>query len=158
MRSARSGEEKIHIEAPPHRVYELLSHLERMGEWSPECYWVEWLEGARSPAVPGARFQGWNRFGRMQWSVTCQVKTADQDREIAWSTILREREMVRWRFQLTPANGGTDLVESFDVYWLSLMARVAEDFVMRDRDRRRAEGMRATLERIKAIAEQPGSV
>ena len=157
MKSARSGQEQIHIEAPPSRVYELLSHVEGMGEWSPECYRVEWLDGARSPAAPGARFQGWNRYGRMKWSVTCQVKTADPHREIAWSTIERGREMVRWRYRLTPADGGTDLVESFDVYWLSLAARIAEDYVMRDRDRRRAESMRATLERLKAVAEQPAS-
>jgi hypothetical protein len=32
MKSARSGEERIHVEVPPSRVYELLSDVERMGE------------------------------------------------------------------------------------------------------------------------------
>ncbi len=124
-----------------------------MGEWSPECYRVRWLEGAKSPATAGARFKGSNRFGWLRWSMTCEVKAADPGRELAFSTVRGERECVRWRYQLEPANGGTDITESFEVVWLPLDARIGEDFLMRDRDRRREQGMRATLERIKAIAE-----
>jgi Polyketide cyclase / dehydrase and lipid transport len=154
MKSARSGEERIHVEVPPSRVYELLSDVERMGERSPECYRGEWQGGARSPAVPGTRFKGWNRFGRMKWSMTCDVKAAEPDREVAWATVQRGREQVCWRYRLTPANGDTDVVESFEVSSLPLVARIAEDHVMRDRDHRRAQAMRTTLERIKIIAEQ----
>lgn len=155
MASARGGEVRIHIDAPPESVWALLADLERMGEWSPECYRVEWLDGADSPAVPGARFQGWNRYGRMRWSVTCEVKTADPARELAFSTIDRGREMVRWRYCLDASGAGTNVRESFEVVWLSFAGRLAEDFLMRDRDRRRQEAMRATLERIRAIAERP---
>jgi uncharacterized protein YndB with AHSA1/START domain len=151
--SARDGEVRVHIDAPRERVWTLLADLERMGEWSPECYRVEWLDGARSPAVPGARFRGWNRYGRMRWAVTCEVKTSDPARELTFSTIDHGREMVRWRYRLDSTNSGTDLSESFEVIWLSFAGRLAEDFLMRDRDRRRQEAMRATVERIKAIAE-----
>jgi hypothetical protein len=89
----------------------------------------------------------------MRWSVTCEVKTADPGRELAFSTVHKGREMVRWRYLLEPTNGGTDLIESFEVLWLSLAGRFAEDLVMRDRDRRREDAMRATLERIRATAE-----
>ena len=153
MASARRGEVRIHIDARPERVWSLLAGLERMGEWSPECYRVEWLEGASSPATVGARFKGSNRFGWLRWSVTCEVKAADPGRELAFSTVSGNRECVRWRYQLAPADGGTDLTESFGVMWLRLDARIAEDFLMRDRDRRREEGMRSTLENIKTIAE-----
>jgi uncharacterized protein YndB with AHSA1/START domain len=153
MASARRGEVRIHVDAAPEQVWPLLANLERMGEWSPECYRVRWLDGASSPAAPGARFQGWNKVGRMRWSVTCEVKTADPGRELAFSTVHKGREMVRWRYRLEPTNGGTDLIESFEVLWLSLAGRFAEDLVMRDRDRRREDAMRATLERIRATAE-----
>ena len=153
MKTARSGEVRIHIDSPPGRVWELVADLERMGEWSPECYRVEWLDGASSPAVPGARFRGWNRFGRMRWSVACEVKTADPGRELAFSTTDRGREMVRWSYLLEPSDGGTNVVESFNVIWLSFTGRLAEDFLMRDRDHRRQEAMRATLQRIKAMVE-----
>jgi len=39
------------------------------------------------------------------------------------------------------------------VFWLPVTARLAEDVLMRDRDRRRQEAMRATLNRIKELAE-----
>ena len=155
MASARHGEVRIRIDAPPQRVWALLADLDRMGEWSPECYRVEWLDGAKSPATPGARFKGWNRYGRMHWSVTCEVTTVEPNQEIAWSTVDGEREMVRWRYRFEPADGGTDLTESFEVKWLPFTARLAEDVLMRDRDRRREQAMRTTLERIKALAEIP---
>jgi hypothetical protein len=56
---------------------------------------------------------------------------------------------------LEPAGGGTDLTESFECISLPLDARFAEDFLMRDRDRRREDAMRTTLERIKAALEAP---
>jgi uncharacterized protein YndB with AHSA1/START domain len=153
MRSARHGQVQAHIDAPPQTVWALLANLDQMGQWSPECYRVEWLDGASSPAVAGARFKGWNRFGWMRWSMTCQVKTAEPGRELAFSTIEKEREEVRWRYLLQPAGGGTDLIESFQVIWLPLTARLAEDVLMRDRDRRREDAMRTTLSRIKNLAE-----
>jgi hypothetical protein len=89
----------------------------------------------------------------MRWSVACEVKTAEPGKELAFSTIDRGREMVRWCYRLEPTDGGTSLIESFEVVWLSLAGRLAEDFLMRNRDRRREEAMRATLERIKAVVE-----
>ncbi len=153
MASARQGQVRTHIDAPPETVWPLLANLERMGEWSPECYHVQWLDGASSPATPGARFKGRNHFGWMRWSMTCQVTNAEPGRELAFSTIQRGRELVRWRYRFEPADGGTDLTESFDVSWLPLTARLAEDVLMRDRDRRREEAMRTTLSRIKGLAE-----
>jgi hypothetical protein len=85
--------------------------------------------------------------------MTCEVKSAEPGRELAWSTVQRDRELVRWRYLFEPAEGGTDLTESFEVVWLPLTARLAEDVLMRDRDRRREDSMRATLNRIKDIAE-----
>ncbi|HAS09465.1 MAG TPA: SRPBCC family protein, partial [Acidimicrobiaceae bacterium] len=45
------------IAAPPQRVWELISDITRMGEWSPETTGGKWLKGATGPAV-GARFRG----------------------------------------------------------------------------------------------------
>ena len=157
MRTARTGTVQVHIDATTERVWALLSNLDRMGEWSPECYRVEWQGGASSPAAPGARFRGWNRYGRMKWSVACQVKTAVPEKELSWSTLVREREMVTWCYRLEPSDGGMDLVESFEVHWLPISARLAEDYLMFDRDRRREEAMRQTLGRIKALAEAESS-
>ncbi len=153
MASARRGEVRVHIDAPPGRVWSLLAYPERMGEWSPECYRVQWLNGATSPATPGTRFKGFNKFGLIRWSMTCEVKTVEPGRALVFSTFRGQRECVRWRYQLAPANGGTDVIESFEVIWMPLDARIFEDFLMRDRDRRRKQAMRTTLERIGAAAQ-----
>jgi uncharacterized protein YndB with AHSA1/START domain len=153
MRTARSGSVRTRVEAPVERLWSLLVNLDRMGEWSPECYRVEWLEGASAPAVEGARFRGWNRYDRMRWSVACRVKHVVPGEELSFSTLRRDKEMVTWTYRLRPSGGGVKLTESFDVHWLPLSARFAEDHLMRDRDRRREEAMRATLERIKQLAE-----
>ena len=50
----RQDSHSVVIEAPPERIYALVADLPRMGEWSPECQQVEWLDGSSRPAE-GAR-------------------------------------------------------------------------------------------------------
>jgi uncharacterized protein YndB with AHSA1/START domain len=153
MTSARHGQVEIHIDAPPGTVWSLVANLDRMGEWSPECYRVRWLDGSGPPAMVGARFRGWNRWGPARWSTTGQIKTAAPGREISWSTLHGERDVVTWRYRFEPDGAGTNLVESFEVHWLPPLARLFEDVLMIGRDSRREAAMRATLERIKAATE-----
>ncbi len=157
MTSARRGEISTHIRAAPDEVWALLADLERMGEWSPECYKVKWLDQARSPATVGARFKGRNKYGWLRWTTTCEIKVADPGRELTFSTVKRQREIVRWSYRLEPASDGTDVTESFEAMSWPLDVRFFEDVLMRDRDRRREAAMRATLDRIRAIAERSPS-
>ncbi|GFG74199.1 SRPBCC family protein [Mycobacterium botniense] len=153
MTSARRGEVTLHMDAPPQKIWEVLADVERMGEWSPECYRVRWLGGAGSPAKVGARFKGSNRWRWMRWSMTCEVMTADPGRELSWVTIRGGKPIVRWTYRLQPANGGTDVTESFEALRWPLDVRVAEDYLMRGRNEQRARAMRTTLERIRAAVE-----
>ena len=50
MPTARRGRSSIDVAAPPELVYDLISDVTRMGEWSPECYRCEWLDGATAAA------------------------------------------------------------------------------------------------------------
>lgn len=154
MASARAGEVRLWMNFPPERVWELLANLDRMGEWSPECYSVSWLDGASSPARVGARFKGRNRWGPVRWTMSCEVKTAEFAREISWSTVKRGRELVRWRYRFEPAGGGTEVIQSFEVIWLPPMARLFEDVIMVNRDCQRERAMRLTLERIEQAVER----
>lgn len=156
MVSARHGEARIHVAASPEHVWSMLADVQRMGEWSPECYRVQWLGGASSPARVGARFKGYNRSGKLRWAMTCQVQVAEPGEELGWSTMQRGREVVRWTYRMVPADGGTDLVESFDAKSWPLVVRIFEDVIMRNRDEGRDAAMRATLQRIKAAAEADG--
>lgn len=153
MVSARQGEVRTHIDAPPDRAWTFVANLDRMGEWSPECYRVTWLDGATSPAKPGARFRGHNKWGPVRWAMTCEVKTAERGHEISWSTVQRGRDLVTWRYLFEPEGSGTQVTESFQVRWLPPLARFFEDVLMVNRDRVREDAMRATLERIKGAIE-----
>ena len=157
MTSARSDEVRIHVDAPPQGVYDLLADVERMCEWSPECRRVRWLGGASSPGEVSARFKGSNRSGLLRWSMECEVKVADRGRELAWSTVRGGKEIVRWRYRMEPDDGGTKLVESFEAISWPLDVRFFEDVVMRNRNEKRRAAMRTTLERIKRVAESTGT-
>ena len=148
---ADRGQERIHIDAPPERVYALISDVTRMGEWSPETYECEWVDGATGPAV-GARFKGKNRQGIMKWSTTPEVVVADPGREFTFVTKMGSKEQTRWRYVMEPAaGGGTEVTESWEALSNPLPLRVfAKVF---NRDAKLAEGMRTTLQRLKAAAE-----
>ena len=73
----RQDSTSVVIEAPAERIYELLADLPRMGDWSPECRQVEWLDGSTGPAE-GATFIGHNQggpCGLMKWSRRGRVLT-----------------------------------------------------------------------------------
>ena len=86
----------------------------------------------------------------------CTAREAEPGRELTWATLQGKRDVVRWSYRLAPANGGTDVTESFEVVWFPFRAWLAEDVLMRDRDRRREAAMRTTLERIKSVVEGEG--
>ena len=81
--------------------YELISDITRMGDWSPECYRCEWLNGATT-AVEGARFRGHNRLGKVRWHTDAIVTVADPGREFGFTTLHKEgREETMWRYELS---------------------------------------------------------
>jgi hypothetical protein len=121
-----------------------------MGEWSPETYECEWTDGATGPAV-GAKFKGKNKQGLMKWSTTPVVQAAERGREFAFATQLRGKDATRWRYVLEPAGGGTDVTESWEAAINPLPMRLFNKVARRDE--KLAEGMRTTLERLKAAAE-----
>ena len=62
MRDLPTVEAEVFIEAPPERVWELVSDIVLMGEWSPEYDGGEWLDGATGArsrrALQGAQQPG----------------------------------------------------------------------------------------------------
>ena len=154
------GEVSTHIDAPPDRVWRLVSDVTRMGEWSPVCYKCEWIEGSTQPAV-GARFKGYNRQGLARWWTVCEVVESEPGRVFEFRTVdgllsvgFRNREMTRWRYELEPDGIGTKVTESFELVQFPWLLRPAA-FFLRRQDRE--SGMRQTLERLKAAAEGPAS-
>lgn len=61
-----AGGATVRMDADPERVWDRVSDITRMGEWSPERERAEWLEG--TGAAVGACFRGYNRRGKVRWS------------------------------------------------------------------------------------------
>jgi uncharacterized protein YndB with AHSA1/START domain len=147
------GTEEVFIAAPPDRVYQLVSDLTRMGQWSPECYRCEWLGGANGPAV-GARFKGYNRRNWLRWSTICTVTQAEPGRAFTFEVRPRGGKLQsRWQYEFQPTNGGTNLLESFEVFWY--LKPVVRLFFGSSQARlsQLREGVQQTLQRIKAASE-----
>ncbi len=149
----RHDSRSVVIEAPPEHIYALVADLPRMGDWSPECRQVEWLDGSTGPAE-GATFIGHNRGGPgglMKWSRRGRVLTADRGREFAFVTEEGGRESTEWRYRLEPAAGSTRVTESYVVRWIPTWARIVDVPTNRARELRHA--MQHTLEQLKGAAE-----
>ena len=153
MPTAHHGRASIEIAALPEVVYDLISDIPRMGEWSPECYRCEWLDGANAP-MKGARFRGYNRRGPMRWERTAVVVTAVRGREFRFTTVNDRtgRDETHWRYTMQQSPLGTELTESFQFVWCSLGTRAVEMFLPRGNQVNR--GIEETLRRIKSAAEQ----
>jgi uncharacterized protein YndB with AHSA1/START domain len=157
MAARKSHDEvSIDIAAPPERVYDLLSDISRMGEWSPECRACSWTGGATGPAV-GARFKARNKGRRgPSWYNKPSVTIAEPARQFAFNRHGPGIGSYTWRYVLEPTDGGTRLTESFDVErpLPGAMSWLTEKWVgSSDRDADLHEGMEVTLARLKAAAE-----
>ena len=71
------------IAAPAEAVWNLVSDLPRMGEWSPENTGGQWVGGATGP-TPGAKFKGSNRNGSKSWKTVATIVDADPGRRLSF--------------------------------------------------------------------------
>lgn len=162
------AEASAFVDAPPERVWRMLSDVTRMGEWSPICRRCEWLGGADTPKV-GARFKGHNRQGLVRWTTVCEVTESEPGKVFSFRTIdgtfafgARGKEQTRWRYTFEPEEIGTRVTESYEVVSEPPLVRIPEVFVsmlpfgkrvLAARARAQETGMRTTLERLKKAAE-----
>jgi len=144
-------EETIEIAASPGDVYDLVSDLPRMGEWSPENEGGEWV--ADGSGDVGDRFVGSNRSGDRQWSVPCKVTVASRPEEFEFVTGPDDGPYVRWSFRLEPSGSGTALCQVWDVEAIppTLVGASADRLAARADSVRGA--MALTLAALKATAE-----
>ena len=158
MEKGTVKQQRVHISAPPEVVYNLVSDVTRMGEWSPECVDCEWLDGATGAAV-GARFRGKNKNGMVRWSNKPRVVVAESGSQFAFVVPdLLGKDSTKWTYRFEPSGDGTDVIESFEVLaTIPLYVRLGQKFMMGSKDRgaELEANMRLTLERIKSSVEAP---
>jgi len=148
-------EESIDIDAPAARLYDMVSDLSRMGEWSPENQGGKWVGGATG-AVEGARFKARNRRGWRRWSSVAHIVTANPPKEVAWESRAFGLRIALWRYRFEPnGKGGTTVTESTEDRRGSIMNVVGPVATgVRDRAGENKKNMRATLEQLKEAAER----
>jgi hypothetical protein len=141
------------IAAPADVVYDLISDITRMAEFSPENTGGSWLGGATGPAV-GAKFKGTNAIGRTTWSTKPTVTVAERGRVFEFK--VPGKSGPTWRYELTPMGGGTKVVESMSQQKPSpLPIRVIQRRAgVTDRASNLRDGMTTTLYRLADAAER----
>ena len=153
-------EARIWIDAPPARVWELVSDIGLMPSMSAELQSVAWLDGATGPAA-GARFTGRSKHEALgEWETTSYIVEFEPQRVFGWAVGDPADPSALWRFRLEPKDGGTELSE-----WMQLgPARSGLSFAidqMPDKEqkivfvrmREFERSITVTLEQLKALAE-----
>jgi uncharacterized protein YndB with AHSA1/START domain len=149
------GEVTVHMNAPVEKVWDLVTDVTRIGEFSPETFDAEWIKGATGPAV-GAWFRGHvkrNQKGPTYWT-QCKVTACEPNRLFEFAVMGAGRTVNTWGYRLQPADGGTDVSEYFKlaenigtrIYW-ALLGRL--------RGKTNDRNMRATLEGMSSSAKPP---
>ncbi len=149
-----ADETSIAIEAPPARVWGLITDVTQMGRWSPECWSCTWLDGADAVAL-GARFKGRNNRGLMRWSTISTVVVAEEPNHFAFEV---DDSGMRWGYRFEGAGDGASTTvteyrqEIRPKPWWVELAYTAR-LLGRDPDAIVRRGMTETLRRLKVAAE-----
>ena len=151
-RAARELRAETTIAAPPDQVWEALTDLRRMAEWSPEV--VRMVPLKPGGLKVGQQYLGVNRRNAVVWPTRSVVAAVEAGRSLAWDT---RSSGARWIYELEPESGGTKVVHRRPVprriTWLS---RAFTPVFLGGNDAHADEleqGMRRTLERLKAALE-----
>jgi uncharacterized protein YndB with AHSA1/START domain len=139
----------IEIDAPPETIYDLVSDVARMGEWSPECRRCEWID---EPGEVGSTFKGHNRIGPVRWSTVSRVLVADRPREFSFATLSGDELGTRWTYRLQ-GDGPTTVTESFEAIRTPRLIDLVERVFLPKRHEQLEAGMARTLAALKAAAE-----
>jgi uncharacterized protein YndB with AHSA1/START domain len=141
------------VDAPPARVWELVSDITVPARFSTELQSAEWIDDTR--------FRGTNRHEAAgEWQTECTVIERDEERVFGWAVGDPANPSATWRFSLEPEGGGTRLTQ-----WMRMgpapsgltpaieaMPDKEERIVARRLDEHRFN-MLATLQGIKDLAE-----
>jgi hypothetical protein len=141
------------IAADPAVVYDLISDITRMGEWSPETTSCQWIDAG--PAAVGKRFRGSNKHGWHTWSTTCTVTAAERGAAFAFDVqFLGRVPVAHWAYELSAVDGGCLASETWSDRrpgWLVKVSPVATG--VRDRVEHNRASMRESLRRLRVAAE-----
>ncbi|MBV9088490.1 MAG: SRPBCC family protein [Mycobacteriaceae bacterium] len=141
---------EIDINAPVEKVWQLITDLNRMPEWSPQCRMMKTL----GPVRQGTRTVNLNRRNGLFWPTTSTIIEVVEGRKLAFRV---NANNTIWSYELEPTATGTRVVESrhaengvkpTSTFLISRLFGGVPGF-----ERELVDGMNASLARIKAAAE-----
>ena len=141
---------EINVDAPMAKVWDLISDLSRMPQWSPQCRYTKVL----GPLKPGTRTFNLNRRNATFWPTTSTVTEVIPQQKLAFRVPLNR---TLWSFELEPTPTGTRIVERRHAE--TGVSAVSNLFVgtfmggVPSFENELVDGMNASLARIKAAAE-----
>jgi hypothetical protein len=148
--------ESLTISSTPDVLYDMISDVTRMGEWSPVCKLCWWDDGSEPRA--GQWFTGHNESDGQVWETRCEIEVAKRGREFTFVVGGVESGSTRWRYTFASASGGTEVTESWQVLpgWLVRAKDKSEDEVhqrLSMLEQLARTGMSKTLDALKRAAE-----
>lgn len=141
------------IAAPPGVVYDAISDVTRMGEWSEECYACEWHAGF-DRALAGATFDGHNRNGEHEWVTQGKIIEAEPGCSFVFECSMFDFHFSTWGYRIEPTESGCRVTEwSEDLRPESAMEFSKTMSGVDDRSERNRHTIASTLERLAAAVE-----
>ncbi|MBD0322519.1 MAG: SRPBCC family protein [Aldersonia sp.] len=144
-------EATIDVDATPQRVWKVVSDLERMPEWSPQCTRMKVLGDVRE----GAWTLNFNKDGWKRWPTTARVVRFEPGHLVAFR--INENRTV-WSFQVEPTATGTRITQRRDVpNGQSLFSRKFIEYTLggeQNFEHQLVDGMHESLGKIKAAVER----
>ena len=142
------------INASPQKVWEMVTDLPRMGEWSPENQGGVWSKGATGPAV-GAKFKGRNKNGKKSWGTEVTVDVFDAPTKFSFSLMALGKNWCDWVYEVEPTATGCRVTHS----WIDHRSKIADKLGkvvsgVSDRASHNRANMEATLDNLAKAAEQ----
>ena len=100
-------EASTEIKASAEEVWKVVSDLEAMGEWSPQCRKII-VRGGGPITLGTKKTINVNKRGLLVWPTTAKVVRYEPNKEIAYR--IKENGSV-WSFTITPSDNGVKLTE-----------------------------------------------
>lgn len=141
----------VAVESDPASVWEVVSDVRRMSDWSPECRRIVVLRSPKEGV--GTTFLGINRRGWAVWPTTSTVVRFEPERAVSWRT---RESGATWTYELTPTGSGTMLTGRRELPAFTVGTRVMAPLIggAQGHDEELAEGIRTTLDRIRTTVER----
>jgi uncharacterized protein YndB with AHSA1/START domain len=140
----------VEVAAPPAAVWDVVGDVRQMPRWSPELRRLVVL--GSGPVRVGTTLLGVNRRRWVVWPTTSKVTRLEPGRAVAWRT---RESGATWTYELAATPVGTRLTGRRDLPAFTLGTTVLGPVIggAAGHDRELADGIRTTLERIKAYVE-----